>query len=251
MKKVALIPARSGSKRIRNKNIRLLDGHPLIAYTIQTAIKSQMFDSIVFATDSKEYGEIAKYYGAEVPFLRQKSISGDKSPDIEWVNFMLEGLNKIGKNFDLISILRPTSPLRLDSTIKAAFNKFLSDKNYDSLRAVEKCSQHPGKMWVNNNNNNMLFPLFPFKVDGIPWHSSQYSSLPEIYIQNASLEICWTKTILDMGSISGTRIMPFITSNYEGFDINNEEDFILAEALLRTNKASTIKIETKPYQEAL
>ena len=247
MRKVAFIPARSGSKRIKDKNIRLFDGHPLISYSIQAAIQSQIFDEIIFATDSKEYGEIAQYYGASVPFLREKSISGDKSPDIEWVKFMLKRLNDIGKDFDLISILRPTSPLRLDTTIRSAFKKFLASKNYDSLRAIEKCNQHPGKMWV--NNNNMLFPLIPFKLDGVPWHSSQYSSLPEIYVQNASLEICWTKTILDMGSISGTKIMPFITSNYEGFDINNEEDFILAEALLKAKKTSTIKIEVPPYKK--
>ena len=160
---------------------------------------------------------------------------------------MLKRLNDIGKDFDLISILRPTSPLRLDTTIRSAFKKFLASKNYDSLRAIEKCNQHPGKMWV--NNNNMLFPLIPFKLDGVPWHSSQYSSLPEIYVQNASLEICWTKTILDMDSISGTKIMPFITSNYEGFDINNEEDFILAEALLKAKKTSTINIEIPPYKK--
>ena len=247
MRKVALIPARSGSKRIKDKNIRLFNGHPLISYSIQAAIQSQIFDEIIFATDSKEYGEIAQYYGASVPFLREKSISGDKSPDIEWVKFMLKRLNDIGKDFDLISILRPTSPLRLDTTIRSAFKKFLASKNYDSLRAIEKCNQHPGKMWV--NNNNMLFPLIPFKLDGVPWHSSQYSSLPEIYVQNASLEICWTKTILDMDSISGTKIMPFITSNYEGFDINNEEDFILAEALLKAKKTSTIKIEVPPYKK--
>ena len=247
MQKVAFIPARSGSKRIKDKNIRLFNGHPLISYTIQAAIQSHIFDEIIFATDSEEYADIARYYGATVPFLREKSISGDKSPDIEWVKFMLKGLSDIGRNFDLFSILRPTSPLRLDSTIKLAFKKFLANKNYDSLRAVEKCTQHPGKMWV--NNNNMLFPLMPFKVEGIPWHSSQYSSLPEIYIQNASLEICWTKTIYDMGSISGTKIMPFITSNYEGFDINNEEDFILAESLLKAKKTSTIKIEIPPYQK--
>ena len=247
MRKVAFIPARSGSKRIKDKNIRLFNGHPLISYSIQAAIQSQIFDEIIFATDSKEYGEIAQYYGASVPFLREKSISGDKSPDIEWVKFMLKRLNDIGKDFDLISILRPTSPLRLDTTIRSAFKKFLGSKNHDSLRAIEKCNQHPGKMWV--NNNNMLFPLIPFKLDGVPWHSSQYSSLPEIYVQNASLEICWTKTILDMDSISGTKIMPFITSNYEGFDINNEEDFILAEALLKAKKTSTIKIEVPPYKK--
>ena len=231
MQKLALIPARSGSKRIKDKNIRLFNGHPLISYTIQAAIKSQIFDEIIFATDSEEYADIARYYGATVPFLRQKSISGDKSPDIEWVKFMLKGLSDIGKNFDIFSILRPTSPLRLDSTINSAFQKFLACENYDSLRAVEKCSQHPGKMWV--DNNNMLFPLIPFKIDGIPWHSSQYSSLPEIYIQNASLEISKISNLKKYKTITGKKIMPFFTKDYEGFDINYQFDLFYANYLLK------------------
>lgn len=246
MKKVAFIPARCGSKRIKDKNIKSFNGHPLIAYSIVAAIKSNVFDRIIFATDSKDYASIAKYYGADVPFLRKTSISGDKSPDIEWVKFMLEGLSKIGEEFDLISILRPTSPLRLDTTIKSALDKFLSIQNMDSLRAIEKCNQHPGKMWV--KNDEMLYPLLPFKINGVPWHSSQYSSLPEIYIQNASLEICWTKTIYELNSISGNKVIPFLSSNYEGLDINNEEDFLLAETLLKMNKAITINIDKQPYK---
>ena len=79
---VALIPARSGSKRIPDKNIKLLSGHPLIAYTIQSALESEIFDSVICATDNRYYAEIAEYYGAEAPFLRNETISGDKSPDI-------------------------------------------------------------------------------------------------------------------------------------------------------------------------
>ena len=101
MRKVAFIPSRSGSKRIRNKNIRNFCGHPLIAYTIQTAIKSKIFDDIIFATDSNKYSEIAKYYGAEVPFLRDKESSGDKSPDLNWVEFMLNGLQNMGRKYDI------------------------------------------------------------------------------------------------------------------------------------------------------
>ncbi len=85
MKSIALIPARSGSKRLPNKNILTLAGHPMIAYTIRAAIDSGVFHSIVCATDSQEYANIAFHYGAEVPFLRSADISGDKSADIEWV----------------------------------------------------------------------------------------------------------------------------------------------------------------------
>ena len=92
---VAFIPARSGSKRITDKNIKLLNGHPLMAYSIRAAIDSNVFDTVICATDCEEYADIAKFYGAKVPFLRPESISGDKSPDIEWVKLMLNTLKII------------------------------------------------------------------------------------------------------------------------------------------------------------
>ena len=245
MRKVAFIPSRSGSKRIKNKNIKSFHGHPLLAYTIETAIKSKVFDDIIFATDSSKYAEIAKYYGAEIPFLRNEEICGDKSPDFEWVEYMLNGLENMGRKYDIFCILRPTSPFRLDSTIKKAFDLFLDNKDFDSLRAVEKCNQHPGKMWTKNNNT--LHPLLPFYKNNVPWHSSQYASLPEIFIQNASLEISWTKSLFKNKSISGDKIIAYETIGYEGFDINNIEDFYLAELLINKGQAKTIEINKIPY----
>ena len=93
---VAFIPARSGSKRLPNKNIKSFCGHPLLAYTVRAAVDSCVFDSVICATDSKLYADIAKYYGAEVPFLRPGKISTDKSPDIEWVTWMLKALKDKG-----------------------------------------------------------------------------------------------------------------------------------------------------------
>lgn len=230
LKKVAFIPARSGSKRIPNKNIKILGGQPLIAHTIRPALESREFDDIICITDSEHYAEIAKSYGASVPFLRDTKNSGDTSPDREWLNETLLKLKRQGRQFDVFAILRPTSPFRSSHTINRAVNEFLTYKNIDSLRAVEKCSQHPGKMWVKQNKT--IQPLMPFTIDDTPWHSSQYAALPEILIQNASLEICWTKSFLETGQISGETVVPFYTTGYEGFDINNDADWILAETVI-------------------
>ena len=92
---VALIPARSGSKRIRNKNIKYLGNHPLIAYTICSALNSKIFDYVLVSTDSQEIADVAKYYGAETPFLRPAKYASDNSPDIEWLNFTLNELDEI------------------------------------------------------------------------------------------------------------------------------------------------------------
>ena len=106
-KTVALIPARSRSKRIKNKNIINFYGHPLLAYSISEAIKSNLFSRIICVTDSSKYAKIAQHYGAEVPAIRPKNISSDTSPDIEWVKWILKKLIKIKiSNF---SILRPTT----------------------------------------------------------------------------------------------------------------------------------------------
>ncbi len=245
LKKVAFIPARSGSKRIKDKNIYSLDNHPLLAYTISSAVESKIFDSIICATDSIKYAEIAKYYGAEVPFLRDTKISDDKSADLEWLTWAVEMLNSQGRNFDIFSILRPTSPLRQVSTLNRAFAEFLSGENIDSLRAVEKCHQHPGKMWVISGST--MQPLLPFKNGSVPWHSSQYDSLPEIFIQNASLEIAWTKTLINKKSISGEIVMPFITKSFEGFDINYPEDLNLLGELIKCKKVKLPKINKLSY----
>jgi N-acylneuraminate cytidylyltransferase len=239
-KAVAFIPARSGSKRVPNKNIRPLAGHPLLAYTISAAIDSGVFDAVICATDSLEYAEIAAHYGAEVPFLRSAAISGDKSPDIEWVVWLLRQLKSQGRDFEIFSILRPTSPFRKPDTIRRAWGAFIEDPTADSLRAIEKCKQHPGKMWVIRGKRMM--PIMPFTSNDVPWHSSQYTSLPEIYAQDASLEIAWSRIALEHNNIAGEAIIPFISQGLEGFDINQPEDWILAEYYLSNGDGELPKI---------
>ncbi len=244
-KSVAFIPARSGSKRVRNKNIKLLGGHPMLAYTIQAAVDSGIFDAVICATDSEQYADIARHYGAEVPFLRSAAISGDKSPDLEWVVWMLDMLKQQGRNYDIFSILRPTSPFRLPETIRRAWLLFNQNPGADSLRAVEKCKQHPGKMWVIRGER--MLPVMPFTNDGTPWHSSQYAALPEIYAQDASLEIAWSHIALEKNTIAGEIIIPFISNGLEGFDINEPDDWVLAEYYLATGEVRLPVISQSIY----
>lgn len=242
---VAFIPARSGSKRLPNKNIRPLGGHPMLAYSVCAAIDSGVFDSVICATDSELYADVARHYGAEVPFLRAAEISGDKSPDIEWVVWMLNKLRESGREFEIFSILRPTSPFRLPETIRRAWSLFTEDPRADSLRAIEKCKQHPGKMWVIRGKR--MLPLLPFNNGSTPWHSSQFAALPEIFAQDASLEIAWSRVPLEQNSIAGEAIIPFVSQGYEGFDINELEDWWMAERLLDTQSAILPNISIQPY----
>lgn len=232
---IALIPARSGSKRVTDKNIRHLAGHPLMAYTIAAARRSGIFSAVIVSTDSSDYSHVARYYGAEIPFLRPKEFAGDLSPDIEWVEYTIKRLAEEGRAFDCFSILRPTSPFRKPETIQRAWDQFSQTVGVDSLRAVEKAKQHPGKMWVVRGERMM--PLLPLTPAEQPWHSSQYQALPEVYVQNASLEIARTRVLLEQHVIAGSVLMPFFTREYEGVDVNDERDWWYAETLVREGRA--------------
>jgi len=245
MKRVAFIPARSGSKRVPDKNIKLLGGHPLLAYSVSAALACGIFDAVICATDSRLYADIAVHYGAESPYLRSAAISDDASPDIEWILWLLDLLKKDGREFDVFSILRPTAPFRLPKTIQRAWNVFEQDPGADSLRAVAKCVQHPGKMWIIQGGR--MLPLLPFSRNGIPWHSNQYKALPDVYVQDASLEIAWTRTPLEKKSIAGETVISFISQGLEGFDINTPEDWLLAEHYVKTGEARLPAVIQQPF----
>lgn len=245
---VALVPARAGSKRVERKNVRSLAGHPLLAYTVSAARQSGVFTSVIVSTDSDEIAEIARHYGAEVPFLRPTSMAGDVSPDIEWVRFTLDALARAGRTWDCFSLLRPTSPFRQPATIRRAWSVFLAAGDVDSLRAVELCRQHPGKMWVVQGDR--IVPLLSDGPTDPPWHSTPYQALPRVYAQNASLEIAWCRTVTETGSIAGRRVVPFLTEGHEGLDLNDARDWWYAEHLVTTGEAVLPAVTEAPWRSA-
>ena len=252
---VALIPARVGSKRVPGKNIRVLGSHPLLAYTIAPAVESGVFDAVMVSTDSEEIAAIARHYGAEVPFLRPAALAGDTSPDIEWLEYTLNELSARGRDWDCFSLLRPTSPFRTAATIRRAWETFTAQQGVDSLRAVELCAQHPGKMWIVRGQR--MYPLLPFGLvppkphtgDGgeQPWHSTPYQALPKVYVQNASLEMAWTRVVRERRTIAGDVLVPFLTEGYEGFDINDAFDWMVAERLIAEGTVTLPALDIDPY----
>ena len=232
MSNIALIPARSGSKRVPNKNIRILKNKPLIAHTIRPAIESKLFTKVLVITDSENYAEISRGYGAEIPALRPIETATSNSPDILWVKWIHNLLVKEGIIAENYSILRPTSPFRSLETFERAFTLFESDKNVDTLRAIQLVTEHPGKMWIQKSEN--IVPLLPFSNEYDFWHNSQTNTLPEVFIQNASFEIFKASNITKYNSITGKNIVGFNTIGYEGFDINTEYDFIQAKKIIET-----------------
>jgi len=220
-----------------------LAGHPLIAYAIAGAQEAGVFDAVVVSTDSEEIADVARRYGAEVPALRPAEIAGATSTDHEWIQHMRGVLRGAGREYDLFSILRPTSPFRTGPTIKRAWDQLLAlGDRADSIRAVELVRQHPGKMWV--IEGELMRPLLPQPHDGQPYHSRQFKSLPQVYVQNSSLEIAWTRVALAGGSIAGERVAAFVTDPVTGFSIDYPDDFDRAERMLAEGQATLPRVES-------
>jgi CMP-N-acetylneuraminic acid synthetase len=244
---VALVPARAGSKRIPGKNVRRLGGHPLIAYTLAAARDSGIFAGLIVSTDAEEVAAVARHYGAEVPFLRPAAFAGDGSPDIEWLAHLLGALRDGGRTFDAFCLLRVTSPFRTAETIRRAWERFRTAGAIDSIRAVERCRQHPGKMWVLEGDR--IRPLLRDGPARPPWHSTPSQFLPPVYAQNASMEIAYSRVALQGGTIAGETIAPFFTEGLEGFDLNDRNDWIVAEQLLASGEARLPPVSVPPYPE--
>jgi len=222
---IALIPARAGSKRFPNKNLALLENKPLIAYSIESALKTNEFTEVIVSTDDRKIADVAKEYGASVPMLRPSDISGDLSCDIEWlnhaINHMISSPLSLVKN---LAILRPTNPLRSSNSIINGLRALNSNKWADSLRAMELTSKHPGKMWVIDLNGKAT-PYLMQKNGLVPTHDSPLQTLERLWVQNASLEIVRLKAVLETGTISGDAVLSFEMPGLEGYDINSIEDF--------------------------
>lgn len=144
MKNIAIIPARSGSKGLKDKNIKLLNGKPLMAYTIEAALKSEQFDDVMVSTDSEKYAEIAKSFGAKVPFLRSAETSTDKASSWDTVAEVLGRYAENGQTFETLCLLQPTSPFRTAEDIKKAYKLYNSKA---SFAVISVCEAEHSPLW--------------------------------------------------------------------------------------------------------
>jgi len=238
---VALIPARSGSERVRDKNVRPLAGHPLLAYAVAAAREAGVFERIVCSTDSGKIAEVAQRYGAETPFLRPKELATSISLDIEWIK---HALSQLGEHFDLLAIVRATNPFRGGGALRRGYEQLLATPEADSIRAVELVKQHPGKMWVIEGRT--MRPLLDQSHLHVAWHAGQFQALPSIYVQNSALEIAWTRVVSQTGTREGKVVAPFFTEGYEGFNIDDEDDWERAHRLLDSGVV-TLPDVARPY----
>lgn len=231
MKILGLIPARGGSERVKNKNIRLLGNKPLLAYTIEAALQSKRLDKVIVSTNSPEIASIAQEFEAEVPFLRPNEISLSHSTELEFHLHAIAELES-SQNYipDLIVNLYPTCPFRTSNSIDSAINLINTDNSADSLRSVKLCTEHPYKMWQIYNSHLKRF----ININNIDSQTLSYQLLPKVFIQNASIYISRLSTIKGKSSTIGDTVLAFVMDEFESIDINNELDFILAEAIIKS-----------------
>jgi N-acylneuraminate cytidylyltransferase len=241
---IALVPARSGSERVPHKNIRPLAGHPLLAYAIATAEQAGISDRIVVSTDSEQIADVARWYGADVPFLRPPEYATSTSPDIEWIADML---GKLPEAYDLFAIVRATNPFRGPDVVRRGLDQLLATPEADSIRAVERVKQHPGKMWLLAEDRRTMTPLLEQSHLEVAWHAGQLQALPPVYVQNSALEIAWARVVTETRSREGRVVCPFFTAGPEGFNVDDEADWERAEALVAAGAATLTRIERDPY----
>ena len=227
MKNIAVIPARSGSKGLPDKNIRLLNGKPLMAYTIEAAIESGCFDIVHVSTDSEQYAEIAKQYGADVPFLRSAALSTDTASTWDAVREVLERYALLGKKFDTMMLMQPTTPLRTGEDVRAAYD-LMREKQARSVIAV--CEVDHSPLWCDTIPDSGSMKGFGHKE--LAWVNRQ--DLRPYYRVNGAVYLL---------SVDGIDIPPddeiyedncyaLFMDRKKSIDIDSEDDLAMAEFLL-------------------
>jgi N-acylneuraminate cytidylyltransferase len=233
-KVLAIIPARGGSKKIPRKNIRLLAGLPMIVYSIQAAKESRYISKLLVSTDDQEIAEVARSWGAEVPFLRPQELAGDRVTDLPVFQHVLQFLEE-KENYrpDIVVHLRPTAPLRRAEHIDAAIDLYLS-RRPDCVRSIAAATQHPYKMW--KTKDGVLTPFLSYLNREEEYFNQPRQALPSAYIQNGSVDIINPEIITKKHSMSGDNLLGFVMDEMDSVNVDQEEDFLLADILLMRRK---------------
>lgn len=223
MKNLAIITARSGSKGLRDKNIKLLNGLPLIYYSITAAKDSGMFEEIMVSTDSEKYADIARKFGASVPFLRSAENSGDKASSWDVIVEVLKNYRNKGIEFETVCLLQPTSPLRIADDIERGYS--LLKGSVDSVTAV--CEVDHSPLWCMTLEDDVSLDSFRKTLVDVP-----RQALRQYYRINGALYIRKVEYNGDEIMILNNREKAYIMPRERSIDIDTELDFVIAECVM-------------------
>ena len=222
---ICIITARSGSKGLKNKNIRKLKGLPLLAHTIIAAKKSKVFNRVILSTDSKLYANIGLKFGAEVPFIRPRKLATSTANHPDVVNHAVKFLEKKEKiKFDYIMMLQPTSPYRNAKHINEAIKKFLKEKN-DSLISIKKQDYPPWWMFVLDKSK--LGQFLKFKNKNV--FNLERQEFPKLFRPNGAIYISKRKVLYKGNLINPKSCGYYLMNDRSSIDIDNIIDLKVAE----------------------
>lgn len=221
---LAIIPARSGSKGLKDKNIKDLNGKPLIAHTIEVAKKSNLFLDIIVSTDSEKYAEISRKYGAIVPFLRSEELSSDTASSTDVILDVLKKMEDLGKKYDSFILLQPTSPLRTIKDLQGAY-KLYQEKRANAVISV--CEMEHSPLWANTLSEDMSMDNFLNKES-----NKIRQKLDTYYRINGAIYISNTEYFIKHKNFYYEKSYAYIMSKKNSIDIDDEYDFKIAEYLI-------------------
>ncbi|NQV77927.1 MAG: acylneuraminate cytidylyltransferase family protein [Lutibacter sp.] len=225
MKVLTVIPARSGTKSLIDKNIKVLNGKPLLVHSIKYSLNSSYVDKTIVSTDSKDYADIAKKYGADIPFIRPENLSLDNVRDFLVIEHALRECEIFYNcKFDYVVLLRPTSPFRPPNLIEKGLNLLNLNPASSSVRSVTKSDEHPYRQWV---NDGVYIKGFTQDIDE-PFNIPR-QFLPNVYFQTGDIEIIRRSTIIN-GSVSGNKVVPLVIDHDQMLDIDSEKDWNKAQS---------------------
>jgi len=220
---LAVIPARSGSKSVPNKNIRLINDKPMLAYSIEHALKSKMINRVILSTDSEEYARIGREYGAETPFIRPAEYATDTALDIDVFYHCLTYLKeKENYEADIVVQLRPTYPIREVTDIDTMIEMLIQNPDADSVRSMSLAKEIPYKMWKKDLNGE----IHPVVSEIKECYNMPRQQLPTAYYQNACIDVVRGAVILNQKSMSGNKILGYEMK--DNYDIDTEEEMKIA-----------------------
>jgi N-acylneuraminate cytidylyltransferase len=229
LKILSIIPARSGSKGVPGKNLKNLGEVPLIAWSIICSNKLNKVSRTIVSTNSAEYADVSKKWGADIPFLRPDNISKDDSTDLDFVLHALNFLKDKEGIPDLLIHLRPTTPLRDPVVIDLAIEFAIKNiDNMTALRSVHEMSESAYKTFEINQKGNLI-TTFTNK-ETLDQSNMNRQTFPTTYIANGYVDILLPRKILETGELHGSNVKPFFTER--SLEIDNEEDFIALEMQL-------------------
>jgi CMP-N,N'-diacetyllegionaminic acid synthase len=213
---LAIVPARSGSKSVPDKNVVSFRGRPLLVHSVAHGLAARNVDRVLVSTDSPRYRELALAAGAEAPFLRPAALAGDLSTDLEVFAHALSWLDhNEGYRPDVCVHLRPTSPTRSVHDVENAIELLLADPSADSVRSVTLAAQTPYKMW-RLDESGLLRPLLA--TGALEAYNLPRQVLPPVYVQNAAVDVVRSSVILERRSMTGARVLAYVMDTFADVD---------------------------------